>query len=206
MGVLKGTITTRRYRVLGDLPTDFRERYREALTAQAFRAAASRTYAEEVAGWVEIGNLLDTRFEDAEHWLMDSYVVLGLRVDKKAVPGQLLRAHVAKAAREWCEAQGRSRCPAKVTAELRERIEDDLLARSLPKVSVYELVWNVDEGWLAFHNTSERVNDRMRTLFFRTFGHRLLPDSPLDMLSNVAPEHVEALVSTGGLDYRAEGA
>lgn len=206
MGVLKGTITTRRYRVLGDLPTDFRDRYREALTAHAFRAAASRTYAEEVAGWVEIGNLLDTRFEDTDHWMMDSYVVLGLRVDKKAVPGQLLRAHVAKAAREWCEAQARTRCPAKVKAELRERIEDDLLARSLPKVSVYELVWNLDEGWLAFHNTSERVNDRMRTLFFRTFGHRLLPDSPLDILSGVAPEHVEALVSTGGLDYRAEGA
>ena len=206
MGVLKGTITTRRYRVLGDLPGDFRDRYRESLVGHAFRAAASRTYAEEVVGWVEIGNLLDTRFEDLDHWMMDSYVVLGLRVNKKSVPGTLLRAHVAKAAREWCEAEGRTRCPAKVKAELREKLEDDLLARSLPKVSVYELVWNLDEGWLAFHNTSDRVNDRMRTLFFRTFGHRLLPDSPLDILGSTAPEHVEALVSTGGLDYRVEGA
>jgi hypothetical protein len=71
-------------------------------------------------------------------------------------------------------------------------------------VAVYELVWHLDEGWLAFHNTSERVNDRLRTLFFRTFGFRLLPESPLDVLADVAAEHVERLVSTGGLDYRPE--
>ena len=204
MGVLKGNMTTRRYRVFGALPSDFRDRFREALVAHAFREPASRTYAEEVVGWVEIGNLLDTRFDNSDHWLFESYVVLGLRIDKKAVPAKLLRAHVAKAAREWCDAEGRARCPATVKAELRERIEDELLARCLPKIAVYELVWHVDEGWLAFHNTSERINDRLRTVFFRTFGLRLLPESPLDLLADAAPTHVEALVSTGGLDYRAE--
>ncbi len=204
MGILSGALTVRRYRVDGDVPDGFRDSYADALRSYAFQDKSSPTPGEELAGWVEIHNLLDTGFEDLNSWLYDRYAIFSLRVDKRVVPAKLFRAHLEKRVAAWCQEQQRQRCPASVRGELKELLEFELLQRTLPRVSVHEVIWNVTDGWLLFHNLSDRANERFIKLFFETFGLQPQPEAPLDLLGSDATL-AEALLTTGGMDYRPEG-
>jgi DNA recombination-dependent growth factor C len=203
MPVFSGALTLRRYRVAGEVPDDFRTRYADALRANAFHPPPSAQHKAEVLGWCEVHNLLDTEFDVPERWLYNQYLVAAMRVDKKTVPAKLFRAHLDKKVAAWCQEQGRTRCPASVKVELKDLLEADMLARCLPRVTTAEFCWNVVEGWLAFHNASDGMNDRFRTLFRNTFGLVLHPWSPLDFLGD-RPDLVMALEVAGLSDYRPE--
>ncbi len=203
MGILSGALTARRYRVSGELPHDFRDSFAEALRTYAFRDKASPTPGEELVGWVELHNLLDTGFDDINRWLYDHYAIFSLRVDKRVLPAKLFRAHLEKKVEAWCLEHQRSKCPSSVRGELREQLELQMLQKTLPRVSVYEVCWNVTDGWLLFHNLSDRANERFVKLFFETFGLHPQPEAPLDLVGG-EPALADALLATGGLDYRPE--
>jgi recombination associated protein RdgC len=203
MGFLKGALSVRRYRVDGELPADWRERYRESLEANAFREAPSATSKEERMGWVQAHNLLDTGFGNTQQWLYNQYVLVALRIDKKTLPAKLFRAHLDKRVRAWCEEHQRERCPSPVKTELKEALELEMLRQTLPRVAVHEVCWNVNDGWVAFHNASDLVNDHFRKLFMRTFEMTPMLFDPLDFVAD-RPELAEALVSTGASDLRSE--
>jgi recombination associated protein RdgC len=194
MGIISGAITVRRFKVVGSVPEEFRELYRERLQEHAFREPAVPAGKEEVEGWVEVQNLLDAGFEDMNRWLMDRYIVLALRVDKKSLPAKLLRATLEKKAQAWCEERGVERCPRAVKDELREELESQWLKRVLPNVSVTEAVWNHIDGYVLVHTTSDATCDRFRRRFHRTFGLQLVPWSPLDFVDD--DDLRDALLST----------
>jgi DNA recombination-dependent growth factor C len=205
MGILKGALSVRRYRVDGEPPEGFRDSYLAALEAQAFREALSAGHKEERVGWVQIHNLLDTSFADVNLWLYNQYAVFGMRVDKKTLPAKYFKAHLEKRVQAWCEANKKERCPGSVKTELKEALEMEMLQKCLPRVQVYEAGWNVAEGWVIFHNQSELVNDKFRKLFHRTFGLVLVPHDPLDWLAD-RPELSESLVGSGASDLRIDAA
>ncbi len=150
---------------------------------------------EEVEGWVQVHNLLDTSFEDFNQWLYGSYVLFALRVDKKTLPAKLFKATLDVRCRNWCAERGTERCPASVKARLREELEDEWLKKALPKASVTELCWHLDEGWLLSTGMSVKATDALTRRFHRTFGMRLLPWSPVDW---VPAGEVDALLAVGG--------
>jgi len=203
MGILSGALTARRYRVDGEVPIGFREGFAEGLRSYAFQDKSSPTAGEELVGWVEIHNLLDVGFEDINRWLYDHYAIFSLRVDKRVLPAKLFKAHLEKRVEAWCQEHQRSKCPAAVRGELKELLEFEMLQKTLPRVSVYEVCWNVTDGWLLFHNLSDRANERFVKLFFETFGLHPKPEAPLDLLGS-DEELGEAMLCTGGLDYRPE--
>jgi DNA recombination-dependent growth factor C len=194
MGILKGPLTVRRYRVVGELSDGWRERFRERLQALAFKEPVGGVKKEEVTGWVQVHNLLDTDFEDFNRWLYNSYATFALRVDKKTLPAKLFGATLQKKCEAWCKERDVTRCPSSVKTELKEQLELDWLKKALPSVSVTEISWNVTDGYLICHSLSTRIGERLPSLFFRTFGLRLVPWSPLDWLDDV--ELREGLMST----------
>ncbi len=201
MGILKGALSVRRYRLDGAPPESFVEGYLAALQDNAFRDPLSSGHKEERAGWVQIHNLLDADFADVNRWLYNQYALFALRVDKKVVPAKLFRAHLEKRVAAWCLEQRRERCPASVKTELRELLELEMLGQTLPRVTVHEICWNLNEGWVLFHNQSELANDRFRKLFHRTFGLVPLPWDPLDFLAD-QPALADAIASSGASDLR----
>jgi DNA recombination-dependent growth factor C len=203
MGILTGAMTARRFRVVGDLPSGWRDVFRERLDSMAFREPVSRTGKEEVEGWVQVHNLLDTNFSNFNDWLSGPYAVFSLRVDKKTLPANLFRATVEKRCREWCEQRGSERCPAAVKKEIQERLELEWLERTLPRVSVTEICWNTNEGWVLVGALSDKVGDRVRKRFHRTFGLELHAWSPLDWLDDAST--VEKLLATGPSSMGGEG-
>lgn len=206
MGILGGALTVRRYRVLGEVPDDFRDRYQDALRKYAFRESAEPVANQERAGWVEVHNLLDVGFDDWNRWLYDRYLVWSLRVDKKVVPAKLLRAHLEKREQAWCVEHGRERCPSSVRKELKEQLEFEMVTQTLPRVQTTEVCWNLAQGWVLFHSLSEKPNEVFRKLFLQTFGLRLLPEVPLDLLGDDMEPERSFLLQTGGVDFSAGGA
>lgn len=193
MGILTGALSVKRFRVVGEVPDGFRDAYRDGLNAHAFREPLTPLGREEVEGWVQVHNLLDTDFTDFNRWLYEPYAVFALRVDKKTLPARLVRAMLTKRCEAWCEERGVARCPASARNELKEALEDELLQRTLPRVALTEACWNLPAGYLLLTSSSETVVDRFRKRFFQTFGLRLAPWSPLDWLET--EEGVEALMS-----------
>lgn len=203
MGILKGALSVRRYRTDGEPPEGFRDSYVAALESNAFRDALSPVHKEERVGWAQIHNLLDTDFVDLNRWLYNQYAVFALRVDKKVLPAKFFKAHLEKRVQGWCQQNNKERCPAAVKKELKELLEAEMLQQTLPRVQLYEVGWNLVEGWVLFHNSSELANDKFRKLFHRTFGLVLIPHDPLDFVAD-RPDLAEALVGSGASDLRPE--
>lgn len=201
MGILKGALSVRRYRIVGEVPEGFRDLWIDALNQGQFREPQSPVHKGETMGWVSAHNLLDTDFGDINTWLYDRYALFALRVDKKAVPAKLLKAYLQKRIEAWCKANNRPKVPAAVREELKEALEQELLQRCLPRVQTWEVLWNVNDGWAVFTNDSELPNERFQKHFLRTFGLRAVPWSPLDELTGT-PGLAESLASAGTTDLR----
>jgi recombination associated protein RdgC len=201
MGLLTGGMTVRRFRVAGELPAEWREVYRDRLEKMAFREPTQRMGKEEVEGWVQIHNLLDTSFEDLNRWLYNDYAMFSLRVDKKSLPAKLFKATVEKKCQAWCAERSVERVPSAVKKEIREKLEAEWLDRTLPRVSLTEVCWNVSAGWVLVGGLSDRVADRIRKRFHRTFGLEMVPWSPLDALDSSSVRDTllnSAPTATGG--------
>lgn len=185
MGLLSGSITGRRFHVLGTMPDAYRELLQDRLTAHAFREppAASAKQGEPVEGWCRVQNLLRTDFEEPDTWLFDKYVVFCLRVDVKKLPTRLLTATVEIKCDAWKKERGVERVPSAVKKEIRENIEVDWLGRVFPTVKTVEIVWNVLDGWAIVATQSDALLDRVKKRFHRSFGFDLIQASPLDVLS-----------------------
>ncbi len=203
MGILNGALSLRRYRAVGELPEDFRSRFTDALNDHAFREPREWVPGLEAVGWCQIHNLLDTEFGDINRWLYNQYLVAALRVDRKSLPANLLKAHLDKKVAAWCEEHGRPKAPARVKAELKEQLQVEMLGKTLPRVTTWEFCWDLDSGEVLFHNTAEKANDLFRKVFRQTFGLALLPWSPLDFLAD-RPELAAALEVSGLSDLRSD--
>lgn len=194
MGVMKGSMTVRRFRVVGNLPDGWRTLFRDRLNEHAFREPPARKGKEEVSGWTQIHNLLETSFDDEAAWLYEDTLLFALRTDKVVLPGALFRATVDQRCKAWCAVNGVERTPAARKKAIAEELEEEWLKRALPRVNLVELCWNVDGGYLLLSSLSEKVGDDVRKRFQRTFGLALVPWSPLDAVDNKALQ--EAFLST----------
>jgi len=196
-------MTTRRYRVHGEIPDDFREVYQDGLEQNAFHEPTSSVYEGESIGWTHQQNLLNTDFSDLNCWLYNHYLVAAMRVDKKVLPGKLFSAHLNKRVHDWCRTQGQDRAPSRVVSDIKEALKQEMLMQTLPRVQLYEFCWHIVDGWVIFLNTSSGANDRFRTLFRKTFGCVLMPFSPLEFLSD-QPDTQSLLATQGNSDYRPQ--
>lgn len=201
MGVFKGSLTVRRYRVIGEVPEDFRVRYPDAMNDHAHKEPRSWEVGVEAVGWCHVHNLLDTDFTVRDRWLYNHYITAAVRVDKKALPARLFKAHMEKRIAAWCQENGRARAPKSVREEQKQLLEQEMLVKTLPSVATTEFCWNVIDGYVTYHATAEASNDRFRKLFRATFGLVLAPFSPLDFLTD-QPEIAHLLESAGISEYR----
>src|SRR5262245_14619321 len=85
------SISARRYRIEGELPSVGDERFSRRLLDRAFHPLSA--HEERAFGWVTADNCLDARFE-AGSVARGPCAVFALRVDKRRVNGRLLRAMI----------------------------------------------------------------------------------------------------------------
>jgi recombination associated protein RdgC len=191
MGLLKGTVTFSRYRVVGGLPDHFPEFFNERIRRYAFQNVW-RTSDEKAAGWTSVENPLDTDFPFASY-AQGRYMLFDLREDRKAVPPSLLKIRIMEAERKTLAESGQKKLYREQRDAIKESIRLDLLGKTLPVPSFYEICWSVPDSTLTFCSLSDKVSGELQELFKESFSLSLAPWTPLDPASPSLPPGIDPL-------------
>jgi len=180
MSLHTGAMTARRYHCPSEPPTGFRDSYAQQLAALGFRESSAPPATLERYGWVHTKDMLAADFSDLNEWCLGSHLVFTLRIDTWKIPTKLFKAHLAKRVGAWLKEHGRVRCPAAVRAELRESLQHELASRVMPKSTLIDIVWSIDDEIVLVDTQVASKNDLVCKVFFETFGVRLILWNPLD--------------------------
>jgi DNA recombination-dependent growth factor C len=168
MALLSGTFTFKKFKIIDELPGNFKETLVQNLPRHSFREISPQTNPELSIGWVNAFQPIDTRLT-LEKALFGKYILLGLRRDKKNVAAALLRAQVSEAVR----AQLRERRGKKLSREdvntLRDTVREKMLAAVSPSTNFYEMVWNYETQEVYFSAQGGKAVDEFVELFEETF-------------------------------------
>lgn len=127
-------------------------------------------------GWITLEHLYDTRFL-IEKVALDPYLCFALRVDKRKIPQNILRAYLKIEEIAHVNATGKKPGPAK-RKELREKVKLDLSRRVLPAAASYQVIWNQNTGMVFLGATSDKVAEMFVQQFEDTFDVTLIPQTP----------------------------
>lgn len=178
MGLRKGTVSFSRYRLIGALPDHFPEFFNERIRKNAF-ATVWRTAEEKAAGWTGLEDPLDTDFPYASYAL-GRYLLFSLRIDRKSVAPSLLRLRVTEAERGKLKETGQKKLYREQRDAIQEAVRLELLGRTLPVPSFFEVCWSVPENTLIFCSLSDKVFEELQALFRDSFQLTLAPCVPWD--------------------------
>lgn len=191
MGLLSGTFTYRKFIVDEELPGDFKEKLVKTLPRHVFREINPKVNPEFSIGWVNAFDPTDHSL-NLEKVLFGKYIILGLRKDRKSVPGAILKAEITAAIRaQMRERKGRKLSREEI-ASLKEMVKEKLLENISPTTALFEAVWNYETREVYFSSTATKPITEFIDLFQETFELTLLEQT----LVSRAEDHIES----NGLD------
>ncbi len=175
MAFLGGSVSLRSFSVTGKPKTE--AALLDGLASRAFKEDEIGVSGETNIGWVTRRDLFDTEFVDASV-LVEGHALFGLRVDRRAVPGSLLAAHVARMERAWMRENGKDFVPRSVRRDIKEE-ERSRLLESVPAIpSVHAVLWNLREKRVHFTTFASARGEELARLFSESFGLTLEPLGP----------------------------
>jgi recombination associated protein RdgC len=190
VGLLKGSVSYTKFFVQGEVPSDFRDRFLEAIRMRAFTPLTPEEDAEERVGWCPF----DSPYAPEEGFeyngvFYNQYLNLAFRADRWRFPGPVFRALFDKMAKVYLEKQGRKRLGKREKEELKVMVGKKLRKQFSPAVQVVELSWDLESGVCRFAHQSPKVHEHLHELFEKTFGLKLLAGGPFaDALHAGLPE------------------
>lgn len=170
MGAFTGSISTRRYRVLGRPGRDYADTFTAGVRAHTLIPLDPKKNPreEKSIGWCAAydENDLDLSFEK---FYLDGRVVLSLRMDVIKPPAGQVKRALAQRQREE-EARRKAPLSAAALRELKEQVVAELRVKTPPRVKTVDMVWRLDEQVLYFYSQSKGLNETFTDLFAQTFG------------------------------------
>lgn len=176
MGVARGALTFTRLFVKGKPPRDLRKRYLEAIRLRKFTPLAPEDEASEAVGWCVIERPFELDFAP-DRVFYDRYLQLGFRVDKWKIPGALLRSQVADEEARMLSRAGREKLTRAERDDVKLRVIGRLRKKILPTARAFDVLWDLDAGWVLLFTHASRTTDEFTALFEKTFGLELSADS-----------------------------
>ncbi len=177
MGVLRGSLTYSRFFVAGDVPDDIAGASLKRIRSNAFRDLVPEEDDASRHGWCSIQDPMDVDL-DHEKVFWNEYLSLGMRIDTWVIPKPLLTAHLRTAEAAMLERKGMERIGKKAKAELKLMVLRKLRRQLVPSTKSVDLVWNTRTHVACFFSQSARIHLLVQELFEKTFGLRLVPESP----------------------------
>lgn len=177
MPALRGSLTYARFFVDGEVPDDFREKYMRSVRLRAMKPLEADDDDLERSGWCKIAEPfeLELRYDDVFY---NEYVALGFRTDRWQIPGPVLKARFREAEAAYLEKKGRERLGRSERTELKAVVARKLRRETSPATRIVDLVWSMNEGVVRFFSHAEKAAGNMTELFHKTFGLRLVAESP----------------------------
>ena len=198
MGLLSRTTTFVRYSVEGQLPDKFWDFAAERIAQFSFRDI-DETFDEYSIGWVAVDNMFDSSFAHASYAVGDQ-IVLSMRIDERKVSPTLLRKFSLKEEDRIKKERQIPRLSRSQRVQIKEDIRLQLVKKSLPVPSVYDLSWNLAENTVLFFSISSKAQSILEDFFKECFGFtvilqvpyiaaaNLLDDSEQERLKEIQPE------------------
>jgi DNA recombination-dependent growth factor C len=203
MSLLQGTLSLRRFLVLGPIPTE--ADLLEGLRQDAFRPFEDGTE-EERLGWCDWRNLLITPPEG--DWVVqERFAIFGLRVDTRKVPGALLKAMVELRLQNLQKEKDLAFVGKEARTSLQDEVKIELLMKVLPTPRTAEVAWDLKGGMLWTTASSNAMQSALTGLFIKSFGCELQPLAPLLLAGRLVPHlSAESLMALEPFDLTLETA
>lgn len=203
MSLLQGTLSLRRFLVLGPIPAE--AELLEGLRQDQFRPFEDGME-EERMGWCDWRNPLITPPEEA--WVsQERFAIFGLRLDTRRVPATLLRAHVDLRLQKLMKEKDLAFIGKEARLSLQDEVKVELLRKVLPTPKVVEVAWDLKGGVLWTTASSSKTQGALTSLFMKSFGCELQPLAPLLLAGRLAPHlPVESLMALDPLNLELEQA
>ena len=199
MGLLSSSVSITRYTVEGKIESSVLETIAEGLREHRI-TDIDNDISEKAVGWTSFETPYQPSFEGSS-FVIGSYLVFSLRIDKKTVPLKIVKKHFTIEMAKKLAESGREFLSRNEKRLLKENITDMLNQRALATPNVYDLIWNHEESWLWFFSNQKAANEELETLFSKSFGLTLvrlfpytiadlsadLSDTDRDVLSKLSP-------------------
>jgi len=176
MGFINGSASFVRFSVEGELPENVWDFIAERVAAFSFQDIDD-TYDEFSIGWVSVMNMFDSDFEYASYANGD-YVTLTLRMDERKVSPAILKKFCAKEEERIKKERQLPKIGKAMKMEIKERMNTELMRRSVPVPSIFDLCWDLSNGTLLFFSTNKKVHAQLEDFFKETFGLLIMQQIP----------------------------
>ncbi len=192
MGLMNNVVSLSQFQVIGHPPKDDVEAWlADRLSKSAFQPIDD-LIKEQSSGWVCLDDMTDNTFAEARAFLRPPYVCFSLRKDERKVPKSLLTQQVDAACKRWLSEHPDFKfVPKELKGEFRDIAFHNLLKKSLPVPSTFDVVWNTDLGVVSATSLNNKELDAFCKLFEQTFtGTGLLAVHPFARATMVLdPKH-----------------
>ena len=203
MSLLQGSLSLRRFLVLGPVPTE--DDLQEGLRQDAFRPFEDGLE-EERLGWCDWRNLLILP-PDKDWVTQERFAIFGLRLDTRKVPTALLKAQVELKLQSLQKDKDLAFVGREARISLADEVKAELLLKVLPTPRVSEVAWDLKGGMLWTTASSTRTQSALIGLFIKSFGCELQPLAPLLLAGRLLPRvSVESLMALDPFDLTLETA
>ena len=179
MGLIKGSASFTRFRVMDNLPDNYFDLYPNLIRRFAYKNLQEGTSETKSEGWVSITDMLDFEFISMD-FLKEPYIALGWRVDTKKVHPQTIKRYYREAEREIITKESLKFLPRSRRMEISESVKAALIRRAIPLTVIYDMVWNIQTGIIYFGGVSNKVSDEFRSYFMKTFNLNIQPVFPYE--------------------------
>ena len=203
MSILQGTVSLKRFLVMGPVPDE--KDLQAGLEQDQFRTFTDGLEEERV-GWCDWRNPLITPPD--ENWVgQERFAVFALRIDTRRVPSTLLKAHVDLRLQALQKERDLTFVGKEARISLADEVKVELLRKVLPTPKVVEVAWDLKGGILWTTASSAKAQGMLSSLFIKSFGCEIHPLAPLVLSGRLCPDlSVEALMALDPLDLELEEA
>jgi len=176
MGLINGTATYRKFRVVDALPKGFHEKLLLGLRRNAFREIDPKSNPEQSVGWVNATDPFDTDLS-LEKIIVGDAVLLGIRWDRKSIPALILKARTAEKIRAVLAERRLRKLSREEIAQIRQTVKEAILASVSPSTAIYEVLWNAKTRIVCLSTHATRVADYFVDLFEETTGLSIVEET-----------------------------
>ena len=144
----------------------------------------------ERSGWARIAEPMTTEltYDDV---FFNEYVALSYRTDKWQFPGAVMKARLREAEAAYLEKKGQTKLSRSQKNELKLLVAKRMRRTMAPATRSVDLSWSLNEGVVRFFSHAPKPGAVMSELFFKTFGVKLVPESPYTTATRIGLDEAE---------------
>ena len=194
MGVLSSSVSITRYHVIGKVSDPVVETICRGLRKFAIRDI-DNDVPEKIEGWTPYATPYALEF-DSSKVVVGPYIIFSLRMDKKNIPLKIINKHVIREQKKIRQNSGRDQLTNNEKKAIKDKVIQNLSLRIPATPNVYDIVWNYEDGWLLFFTTLGAANEKLESLFFKSFQLRLIrmfPYTAAELLGGLSHQEKDRL-------------